>query len=301
MSVRIAFAGVAHSHPFSDAARLRERSATVVGVWDADDSERANDFARQFDVSRVNTLSELLEGEPDLVVATPRTPRTLDVLGTCTARGIRCFANKTLASTEEHLSTLEAFSPEVVCSASVLRFSPTLAEFSSSLGADEIFAVDVMAQHDIDGFLTGSRRWQDERRSGGGTGVNIGIHAWEMIDVLLPGADVAVTSAGASSAGLATASEGVATIHARTDSTLVTATISGMPGPDRYAARVVTSSGVYSCTIADTPESLGFDALADELIRFAGGARWPVDGNRTRQVYVNAVRAARAFRDGGES
>ncbi|WFR70909.1 hypothetical protein P9209_15815 [Prescottella defluvii] len=42
--MRIGFAGVAHSHPFSDALSARSFGVDELAVWDPDDHSRRRDF-----------------------------------------------------------------------------------------------------------------------------------------------------------------------------------------------------------------------------------------------------------------
>lgn len=96
--MRVAFAGVAHSHPFADAVNLAARGAHQAGVWDVDDPDRREDFATRFGAPVFAELTELLATRPDAVVATPRTPRAVEVALACARAGVPVFFNKTIAA-----------------------------------------------------------------------------------------------------------------------------------------------------------------------------------------------------------
>ncbi|GAA5207078.1 hypothetical protein [Microbacterium kyungheense] len=294
--MRVAYAGVAHSHPFVDAANLRARGALAVGVWDADDGGRRREFAARFGAPEFARLDDLLARHPDVVVATPRTPRAADVAEACARAGVPAFFNKTIAADEAGLDRWRSLPPAPRFTSSVLRFSPALKAFAAALVGRRLRAVEVHAQHDIAAFLEGDRRWQDDPAGAGGTLVNIGIHAWELLDVLVPGATVDVMSAARVIGDVPTSSELRATVHARAGELPVTATVSGVAGADRYAVRVWTDDGIRGLVLPDDLDGLGYDATADAVVRLADGFV-AVDAARTAAVYGNALAAARAARD----
>lgn len=293
--MRVAFAGVAHSHPFSDAAGLIVRGAEIAGVWDQDDPERRRDFSARFGAPVLSGLDDLLAGNPDVVVATPRTSRAAEVAEACAQAGIPVFANKTIAADAAGLARWEALPPGVRFTSSVLRFAPALAAFATALRGERVHAVDVHAQHDIAGFLTADRRWQDEPSGAGGTLVNIGLHAWEMLDVLLPGGRAEIRSAVRTTGDPRTSSELLGSVHAVVEGIPVSVTIAGVGGADRYAVRAWTDRGTRELVLPDEADGLGYGATADAVCALARGVV-PVDPRRTSAVYRNAIAAAEAAR-----
>ena len=299
----MAFAGAAHSHPFADAANLRARGATLSGVWEADDPARGRDFASRFGVPRRETLDALLADRPDLVVATPRTPRAPQVLDACGRAGIPVFFNKTVVAEAEALDDFDRRhrAGARVASSSVLRFAPAVAAFAERLSGARVRAIDVIAQHEIAGFLTPERAWQDDPRSGGGTLLSVGVHAVDLVDAVLPGAVPALagatlTGAWSTVGSLPTRSETVAVLRAETvDGAPLTATASGVSGPDRYAVRVVADDGVHELSLGDG-DDLGYGALADALLVFAAGGASPVAWERTAAGYRLLLAAAARLR-----
>lgn len=296
--MRIAFAGVAHSHPFADAANLAQRGARAVGVWDADDPARREEFAARFGVARFAALDGLLAERPDVVVATPRTPRAVEVAHACAEAGIPVFFNKTVAADAAGLARWEALPEAPRFTSSVLRFAPELQRFAAALEGGALRALQVHAQHDIAGFLVGDRSWQDDPAGAGGTLMNVGVHAWEMLDVLFPAGRAEVLSASRVRGASPTASELLGVVHARVGLVPVTLTISGVGGPDRYAVRAWTDEGSRELVLPDDPDGLGYGATADAVLALARG-ELPVDPARTSAVYRNAVAAAEAARGAG--
>ena len=305
----VAFAGAAHSHPFADAANLIARGATVTGVWEADDSDLRHGFATRFGATEYDTLDRLLADRPALVVATPRTPRVPEVMAACSAAGIPVFFNKTVASSADALTTLDAAaeSGARISSSSVLRFAPSVAVFADGLAGRRVRAIEVIAQHDIAGFLVPERAWQDDTASGGGTLISIGVHAVDLLDAVLPASERAalegatLVDAHASTRDLPTRSEAVAVVRAVTASGIpVTATVSGLPGPDRYALRVVDDDGLHELALGHG-DDLGYAGLADALIRFATAGPAPVPWHRTSAGYRLLLAAAARARGTEES
>lgn len=299
----VAFAGAAHSHPFADAANLRARGATITGVWEPDDPARGRDFATRFDAAERETLDALLADRPDLVVATPRTPQAPRVLDACARAGIPVFFNKTVAAGVEAVDAFDraARAGARVATSSVLRFAPAVAAFAEQAAGARVRAVDVVAQHEISGFLTPERAWQDDPSSGGGTLISVGVHAVDLVDAVLGAsapalAGATVTDAWSTPGALPTRSETVAVLRAVTAAGIpLTATVSGVSGPDHYAVRVVADDGVHVLTLGDG-DDLGYDGLADALLVFADGGPAPVPWDRSAAGYRLLLEAAARVR-----
>lgn len=69
--MRVAFVGLAHSHPYADAANLTDRGAEIVGAQDTD-AAAATAFVARFGGTAVATVEDVHTLAPDLVIATPR-------------------------------------------------------------------------------------------------------------------------------------------------------------------------------------------------------------------------------------
>lgn len=313
MTLRIAFSGLAHSHPYTDAANALALGATITGVTDRD-PDRGAAFAQQFGCANHDEIANLIADAPDLVIATPHPDHLLSVASELASAGVPVFFNKSVAADALGIVAFDGavspIAPGLVGTASVLRFAPSLHAFRLSLTGD-ILALNVSVQHDNSLFQTPSRRWQDDPSSGGGTMITVGIHAWEIIDLLLPGATITSASGWTRKrAGSATLSEDLGSVNGsiRSPTSNVAGAskqipfgvlVSGVPGPDRYSLEVITTTGVHSLLLggADPNFSYGFMGLMQELIRLVPKGQMPAPWSAARTVVSNAVLAASIARE----
>ncbi|MGP6178242.1 hypothetical protein ACTU6U_13195 [Microbacterium sp. A196] len=312
--LRIAFAGLAHSHPFTDARNARRLGAEVVAVCDAD-ADAATDFADRFGARVVGSPAALITHRPDVLVATPRPDEIVPLLRAVAQSGavMPVFFNKVVAATDAQLTAWESALDDVrapVGTASVLRFAPALTRFAGDLAEQEIIGVRVHAQHDNAGFQLPGRAWQDDPVQGGGTLVTVGVHAWEMIDRIVPGARFDPASGWSRrSTGATTRSEdaaGVDGLLRRAEGGQpipVQVTITGLSGPDRYSADVLTARGLHTVEldVGAANEQLGFAGLVRALLEEAPSERVPAPWAEARAVVANTIRAAGFVRDAQES
>ncbi|NUS93285.1 MAG: Gfo/Idh/MocA family oxidoreductase, partial [Nocardia sp.] len=215
--MRIGFAGVAHSHPFSDARNARTLGAAELAVWDPDDHSRRADFVRQWQATTYESLAALLDREPDVVIVTPRPHRIAAVVSAVLDRGIACFLNKVPAADPAGLAALDAAVGDRsgrFLTSSVLRFAPGIRALAAELAGAAPIAAHISVRHGIDAFTTTARRWQDDPAEGGGTAVSMGLHAWEMLDTVLGREVTPLGGVTSRIAGSATISENVVAVHA---------------------------------------------------------------------------------------
>ncbi len=307
--LRVAFAGLAHSHPSTDAANVRALGAEVVAVHDTD-AHASAEFALRFGGAAVGSLQELRALRPDLVIATPRTQEVVSLLEALSADAADApvFVNKVIAATAGQLAACDraiAAGRSAVGTSSPLRFAPALTAFAAQVAAAEVLSIRVRAQHDNAAFQLPGRVWQDDPRLGGGTLVTVGVHAWEMLDVVLPGAELhAARGWTRRSAGSTTRSEDVAGVSGalrvagRADDVPMEVLVSGVPGPDAYSVEVVTAAGIRSVVLPmENPnESLGFHGLVGALLGAAAQGEVVAPWARARTVVANTIRAAEAAR-----
>ena len=311
--LRIGFAGLAHSHPYSDAANALALGAAIIGVAEPDPGRRA-DFARQFGCPDRESLADLCADRPDLVIATPHpddVPRTAAMLA---ASGAPAFFNKVVAATQRQLDAwdkaVRGIPSSMIGTSSVLRFAPQVQELRRTTADLEILGIRVIVQHDNALFRSAGREWQDDPAVGGGTLVTVGIHAWEMVDVLLPDA-VLEGSTGwvLRRIGSMTRSEDAGGISGAMTlpgggSVPIEAWVTGVPGPDRYVIEVATAHRIITVDVGrggvDANEAMGFSGLFRELIVAAAEGRLPVDGARSRTVVANTIRAAAIARSASD-
>lgn len=306
--LRVAFAGLAHSHPYTDAANVRALGAEVVGVHDAD-TAAAGEFAARFGGVVVASLEELAVLRPDLVIATPRPHEVAPFLRSLGGGVAPVFANLVIAATEAQLAEVDralAASSVAVGTSSVLRFAPALSALAAEVAPflqtlDDVLALRVHAQHDNAGFRVPARSWQDDPQQGGGTAVTVGVHAWEMVDVLLPGATL-VSGSGWTRVrrGSSTVSEDAAGIDgllrvpgAQRD-VPVQVLVTGTPGPDAYTLEVVTADGIRALAldVDDANTELGFHGLIRALLDAAAHGATVAPWTGARAVVANTIHAA---------
>lgn len=300
--LRVVFAGLAHSHPSTDAANVRDLGAEIVGVHDAD-AQSSAEFAARFGGAVVTSVEELHALRPDLVIATPRPQEVVPFLRALTIDpGAPLFLNKVVAATAGQLAARDrviAAAAVPVGTSSPLRFAPALRAFADGIRSERMLSIRVRAQHDNAAFQLPGRSWQDDPELGGGTMVTVGVHAWEMLDVIAPGAELIDGSGWTRrSPGSATRSEdagglaGVLRIGAGEVPAQVL--ITGVPGPDAYAIEVVTVSGIRSLALStdDANESLGFRGLASEMLGECASRRVAAPWAEARTVVANTIRAA---------
>src|SRR5699024_1769433 len=311
--LRVAFAGLAHSHPFTDASNmmtLRQSGAKVelVGVTDSD-KRKAASFADSFGCPVSASIDALANTKPDLVIATPRPEEIVPYDTTLLRRtNAQLFFNKTVAATQMQFNqwcgAVEAV-PGRVSTASVLRFAPKIAELAKRVETASVWGIRVLVQHDIQMFLEEDRKWQDDPENGGGTLVTLGVHAWEMINRVFPVAVADSHVAGWMSLPekSISCSEEVASLNgvlrlARGEPIPYNVMVTGVPGPEVYGLEVFTSEGLQSSHL-DFPNpdiSIGYMELASELLyrtsRGEGVAPW----DSAKTVVGNTIRIAQALR-----
>jgi len=310
--LRVAFAGLAHSHPYTDAGNVRALGAEVVGVHDAD-AAASETFVARFGGAAVAFADGLAALRPDLVIATPRPHEVVPVLRALGGGVAPVFVNKVIAATAAQLAEVDralAASSVSVGTSSVLRFAPALVTLAEEIAVDEVLALRVHAQHDNAAFQLPDRAWQDDPQRGGGTAVTVGVHAWEMLDVLLPGATL-VAGSGWTRArrGSITASEdaagieGLLRVPGAAREVPVQVLVTGTPGADAYGVDVVTASGTRSVALdvgaeggGDANEGLGFRGLIRTLLDAAPRGATVAPWSDARVVVANTVRAAEIAR-----
>ena len=228
------------------------------------------------------------------------------MLQTLGAGATPVFFNKVVAATSKQLARwVEAMAAVTapIGTSSVLRFAPALERFAADIAGDEVLAVRVRAQHDNAGFQLPGRAWQDDPACGGGTLVTIGVHAWEMVDVVSPGAEL-IAGAGWTRRrhDSGTRSEDVAgfsgMVRVGQVAIPVQVLVTGVAGPDAYGIEVVTAAGLRTLELAaeDANEALGFSGLARMLATEAAAHRAPAPWATSAVIVGNTVRAAEIAR-----
>ncbi|RJL31920.1 Gfo/Idh/MocA family protein [Bailinhaonella thermotolerans] len=295
--MRIGFAGLATSHPFSDARTLARHGELV--VWE-EDAERLARFTAEHPGAVVApTLGGLIDARPDGVVLTVPTPRVAAALAPVLDAGVPVFVNKPAAATREQLTALDALvapAAHRVLSTSVLRFAPAFA--GRAVDPAEVLAVRATVRHDVGLWATGYNPWQDTPGEGGGTMVTMGIHGVELLVALL-GPGVRLSGAAGSvrrHAGLRSEDTGVMAL--RWDGGITgTVEILGVTAEESYTVAVHTREATETIVIeagADPLKGLGYEGTVEAFLAMVGGAPSPVPWEQTRAILDVLVTAREA-------
>ncbi|MGH3730046.1 MAG: Gfo/Idh/MocA family protein [Micromonosporaceae bacterium] len=307
--MRIAFAGLATSHPFTDAGTLTTADGGCELVVTEPDPERLARFIAAYPGTRVlPDLTALLDAEPDGVVVTvppPEVPRVLDAV---LRRDLPSFVNKPAAATAAQLAGLEAAvarAPHRVLTTSVLRYAPAVRRLGAAEDRSDLLAVRVTVRHDVGRWLAGSTPWQDDPEVGGGTLVTMGLHGVEVLVSLLGTGHrlTAVSAATRRYGGLR--SEDTAVLGLRwPDGVLGTVEVLGVAGEESYEVAMHRASGSQLVTMPDLDGSpgeasdpFGYRATMAEFLRMVAGEPSPVPWEQTRAVLATLTEAREGVDD----
>ncbi|ATO12471.1 hypothetical protein CO540_00295 [Micromonospora sp. WMMA2032] len=293
--MRIAIAGLATSHPYTDARTLRAGAAAPeLVVWEPDPQRLERFRAEQPDAVVVPDLTALLATAPDGVVLTVPTSGVPEALARILDRKLPCFVNKPAAATRDQLDRLEPVvrrAPELVLTSSVLRFAPAFAAFD--VAREEVLAVRVTVRHDVGLWATGYNPWQDDPGVGGGTLVMMGLHGVELLVALL-GPAVRLVGAAATVRrhhGLRSEDTGLLTVQ-WDDGVPGTVEVLGVSQGESYEVTVYTAAGERRVALRGGADELGYRATVDAFLDMVAGAPAPVPWEQTRAV-LEILAAAR--------
>jgi predicted dehydrogenase len=193
--VRIAYVGLAYSHPYTYRQILERGGHQPVAVWDVDSAASAA-FGELSGARPVPSVEEIPIDEIDGAILTGRLPERIDHALYFLERGVPIYTGKPMAVTTVDLDRLAAAVRRTgtpALTTSVLRFAPALGALRRHLAAGtigQIVAVRAVSAHKIDRYMEEPHVWQDDPTRGGGTLTTMGVHALEMLATVL-GADFA--------------------------------------------------------------------------------------------------------------
>ncbi|MEU6798082.1 Gfo/Idh/MocA family oxidoreductase [Nonomuraea wenchangensis] len=290
--MRIAIAGLATSHPYTD-ARTLARDADLV-VWEPD-PERLRRFTDEHPDAKVaDGLVELLAGRPDGVVLTVPNPKVPEALGRVLETGVPCFVNKPAAATRTQLDALRRLPVHGrVMSASVLRFAPAFAGFRAD--PREVLSARATVRHDVGLWADGYNAWQDTPGEGGGTMTTMGIHGVELLVALL-GPDVRLVGAAGSRRHYRTLrSEDTGVLALQwANGTVGTVEILGVSEEEAYTVTLHGRRGSESVVIEGGPDpvqGLGYAGTIEAFLGMVGGGPSPVPWAHTLAILEVLVSA----------
>ncbi|MBE1585732.1 Gfo/Idh/MocA family protein [Nonomuraea angiospora] len=283
--MRVVLAGLATSHPYTDARTLARHAELV--VWEQD-PERLRRFTGEHPAAKVaGSLGEALATGPDGVVLTVPGPQVPEALARVLETSAPCFVNKPAAASRAQLDALDRLAiGDRVLSSSVLRFAPAFAGVRVDPG--EVLAVRATVRHDVGLWADGYNAWQDTPGEGGGTMVTMGIHGVELLVALL-GPDVRlVGAAGAKRHYQGLRSEDTGVMALRWGSGVTgTVEILGVSEGEAYTVTVHRRDGSESIVIEsgdDPVKGLGYEGTIDAFLSMVRGAPSPVPWEQTRAI-----------------
>ncbi|TDE41518.1 Gfo/Idh/MocA family oxidoreductase [Nonomuraea mesophila] len=283
--MRIVLAGLATSHPYTDARTLARHAELV--VWEPD-AERLRRFTDEHPSAKVaESLEGALGHDPDGVVLTVPNPEVPAALARVLETGAACFVNKPAAATRAQLDALDRLPiHDRVMSTSVLRFAPAFAGVRAA--PDDLLAVRATVRHDVGLWATGYNPWQDTPAEGGGTLVTMGVHGVELLVALL-GPDVRLAGAARSTrhyGPLRSEDTGVMALRWG-GGVLGTVEVLGVSETESYTLTLHRRDSTETVTIegGDDPiRGLGYEGTIDAFLAMVGGAPGPVPWEQTRAV-----------------
>jgi predicted dehydrogenase len=301
--MRLAFAGLAHSHPFIDAGVAREMGVHDIDVWDGGEADRLAAFRERYPTCEpVGSLAELLARGPAAVVVTTRPGLIPDTVASVLRAGLPCFVNKPAAASADALAALDrvvAGHEERFMTTSVLRFAPAVVELAARTAGRRVLGARALVRHDIAGFLTPERSWQDDPAEGGGTLISLGLHGAELLDAVAgPGARVLAANRSVLVHRATRSEDQGAVLLGWPDGRLGTIEVSGAGGDEVYEVAVQTEDAVETLRLGgpDWLDALGYRGTMRAILAMAGGAASPLPWERSRAVLECAVQAAATAR-----
>ncbi|MBP1776764.1 MAG: dehydrogenase-like protein, partial [candidate division NC10 bacterium] len=188
--MRYAVVGLAYSHPYTYTQILQRTGHTITQVWD-DDPERLAEFSRKFGVPAVPDLAEIPAAEIDGVICTHRLPERIDQAAMFLEKGVPTYTSKPAATSLDQLEKITSTVRRTGTpwlSTSVLRYAPAVLGLKAYLDrgrAGTLIQVRGTSCHFISHYMEEPGIWQDDPNRGGGSIINMGIHALEMLSVLV--------------------------------------------------------------------------------------------------------------------
>jgi predicted dehydrogenase len=188
--MKIAVVGLAYTHPYTYTQILQRTGHAITHVWD-DVPERLKEFSEKFGVPSISCPDEIPAAEIDGAICTSRLPERIDHAVIFLEKGIPTYTSKPAATSLAQLEKLTATVRRTGTpwfSTSVLRFAPAVLGLKAYLDegkAGTLIQVRATSCHYISHYMQEPGIWQDDPRRGGGSIINMGIHALEMLSVLV--------------------------------------------------------------------------------------------------------------------
>jgi predicted dehydrogenase len=253
--MRIAVIGLAFTHPYSYTQILQRLGHSVTHVWD-DVPERLAEFAQRFGATAVSEVGAVPLDQLDGVIVTGRLPERVDHAIYFLERGMPVYSSKPMATSLGQLKRLmetvqRTGSP--LLTTSVLRYAPALRSLrryveEGRLGT--LVSAHAVSAENVDMYMREPNRWQDDPQRGGGSIITMGIHALEMLVVLLGPRIRRVSCLAGKRVYLQSASEDIALVRLEWEDGLLGAVdvVCGV-NVGRFSVELFGSQASLRCTI----------------------------------------------------
>lgn len=188
--MNFAVVGLAFSHPYTYTQILQRAGHRVTHVWD-DDATRSSEFSERFGATPVDSPEAVPTEGIDGVILTARFPERVEHSLLFIERGVPIYSSKPMAATADQLRNLVTAvrgTGTPLMTTSVLRFAPALHALRRHLDQGRLgtlSAAHAISAHRIESYMSEPNIWQDDPLRGGGTIINMGVHALEMLSVLV--------------------------------------------------------------------------------------------------------------------
>lgn len=296
--MRIGFAGLATSHPYTDARNmLAGDTRCEFVVWDADPI-RVRSFCDEHPHAvRAASIQQLVALRPNAVVVTTPPPEVATAVGVLLDAGIPVMANKPAAVTDSQLARLDEVvrgRERLFLTSSVLRFAPGITGLAD-VDRTSLLSARVEVRHDVSWWIGGSSSWQDAADIGGGTAAVMGVHGFDLLDAVVgPGFEVRwVHGSKRHATGLSGPDVVVIGVE-WPDGLAAVVEVLGQSDTEAYEVVLQTAAGSNRVRLpADEDDPFGYHGALGALLDMGSGGDSPVAWHRSRGV-LTAVAAARA-------
>ena len=184
--MKIAVIGLAYTHPYSYSKILKRSGHDISYAWD-DVPERLEEYCAEFGAKPVASPEDVPVDEIDGVITTGCIPERIDHSILFLERDVPVYASKPMATSQDQLNKLVSAVKRTgtpFLSTSVLRYAPAVISMRNYIEAGTLGTLTYVrgiSSHFISHYMEEPGIWQDDPKRGGGTIINMGVHALEML------------------------------------------------------------------------------------------------------------------------
>lgn len=312
--------GLPLSHPYTFASILKERDIEISHVWDYE-HPKADEFARRYGVTQVTDSIETIAdaGIDGAMVCTKNGEHAKYALPLIAA-GVPVYINKPMVTNRSDLDRLmecieEHRTPVMSCSS--IRYAPPMVkalEHVRSGRPGTLLGAHAVAMHSIEVYMKSPHKWQDDPAMGGGSIINMGIHAVEPLVAALGVGIESVCCTASKRFYAKSLSEDTAAMTLRyADGRVATVDVICGTTAHGYELTIFGSDASISASLpgadvrsfagggigeADGRVSNGYIGLMDDFLSMCDTGQLPIPLDETREIML-ALLAARESSESG--